>query len=95
MVAGVSFAFAPKYTSRALVMVDEQKVPEGYVQPVVTEDLSQRIASMEQQVLSRNRLTLVSPDGKKQLLREESRWAELVNAIGRVMKPAVAPGTES
>jgi polysaccharide chain length determinant protein (PEP-CTERM system associated) len=55
----VSFAFAPKYTSRALVMVDEQKVPEGYVQPVVTEDLSQRIASMEQQVLSRNRLTPV------------------------------------
>jgi polysaccharide chain length determinant protein (PEP-CTERM system associated) len=55
----ISFAFAPKYTSRALVMVDEQKVPEGYVQPVVTEDLSQRIASMEQQVLSRNRLTPV------------------------------------
>src|SRR3989475_3580506 len=53
----VSFAFPPKYTSRSLVMVDEQKVPEGYVKPVVTEDLSQRIASMEQQVLSRNRLT--------------------------------------
>src|SRR3989442_8931309 len=53
----ISFAFPPKYTSRSLVMVDEQKVPEGYVKPVVTEDLSQRIASMEQQVLSRNRLT--------------------------------------
>lgn len=26
-------------------------------------------------------------DGKKQLFREESRWAELVNAISRVMKP--------
>jgi hypothetical protein len=26
-------------------------------------------------------------------VREESRWAQLVNAIGRVMKPA-APGTE-
>jgi polysaccharide chain length determinant protein (PEP-CTERM system associated) len=53
----ISFAFSPKYTSRSLVMVDEQKVPEGYVKPVVTEDLSQRIASMQQQVLSRNRLT--------------------------------------
>jgi len=30
--------------------------------------------------------------GKQQLLREESRWTELVNAISRVMKPAVAPG---
>ena len=55
----ISFAFPPKYTSQSLVMVDEQKVPEGYVKPVVTEDLSQRIASMEQQVLSRNRLTPV------------------------------------
>ena len=31
----VSFAFAPKYTSRALVMVDEQKVPDKYVMPNV------------------------------------------------------------
>lgn len=30
----------------------------------------------------------LTPEGKKQLLREESRWAQLVNAIGRVMKPA-------
>ena len=31
----------------------------------------------------------LTPDGRKQLLREESRWAELVHAIGRVMKPGV------
>ena len=36
----------------------------------------------------------LTPEGKKQLLREESRWTELVNAIGRVMKPAATPGTE-
>jgi PadR family transcriptional regulator, regulatory protein PadR len=30
----------------------------------------------------------LTPEGRKQLLREESRWMELVNAIGRVMKPA-------
>jgi transcriptional regulator len=30
----------------------------------------------------------LTPDGKKQLLREESRWTELVNAIGSVMRPA-------
>src|SRR2546426_7409955 len=53
----ISFAFAPKYTSRSLILVEEQKVPEGYVKPVVTEAITQRIASMEQQVLSRNRLT--------------------------------------
>ena len=31
----------------------------------------------------------LTPEGKKQLLREESRWTELVNAIARVMKPAM------
>ena len=36
----------------------------------------------------------LTPDGKKQLLREESRWAELVTAIGRVMKPAPGSGSE-
>lgn len=36
----------------------------------------------------------ITPEGKKQLLREESRWTELVNAIGRIMKPAAAPGGE-
>jgi DNA-binding PadR family transcriptional regulator len=30
----------------------------------------------------------LTPEGKKQLLREESRWSQLVQAIGRVMKPA-------
>ena len=35
----------------------------------------------------------ITPDGKKQLLREESRWTELVTAIGRIMKPQAARGT--
>jgi len=52
----ISFAFPPKYTSQSLVLVEEQKVPEGYVKPVVTEDITQRIMTMQQQVLSRNRL---------------------------------------
>src|SRR5438094_220605 len=52
----ISFALPPKYTSQSLIVVEEQKVPEGYVKPVVTEDVGQRIATMQQQVLSRNRL---------------------------------------
>ena len=52
----VSYAFAPKYTSQALVLVEEQKVPEGYVKPVVTQDLSQRVATLEQRALSAENL---------------------------------------
>jgi transcriptional regulator len=29
----------------------------------------------------------LTPEGRRQLLREESRWAELVSAIGRVFAP--------
>jgi PadR family transcriptional regulator PadR len=36
----------------------------------------------------------LTPEGRKQLAREESRWAQLVNAIGRIMNPAAAPGRE-
>jgi len=52
----VSYAFTPKYTSTSVVLVEEQKVPEGYVKPVITEDLSQRITRLEQRALSTEEL---------------------------------------
>jgi polysaccharide chain length determinant protein (PEP-CTERM system associated) len=52
----ISYFFTAKYTSQSLVLVEGQKVPEGVVQPVVTADLAQRIATMQQQVMGRNRL---------------------------------------
>src|SRR5712671_1343006 len=52
----ISYAFVPKYTSQALVLVEGQKIPESMVQPVVTEDLTARIATLQQQVLSQSRL---------------------------------------
>ena len=36
----------------------------------------------------------LTPEGKKQLVREESRWTELVNAIGRVMNPAATASSK-
>jgi transcriptional regulator len=36
----------------------------------------------------------ITPDGRKQLLREESRWTELVTAIGRIMKPSLLRDNE-
>jgi polysaccharide chain length determinant protein (PEP-CTERM system associated) len=52
----VSYFFSSKYTSQSLVMVEGQKVPEGIVQPVITADLTQRVASLQQQVLSQSSL---------------------------------------
>lgn len=52
----ISYVFTPKYTSQSLVLVEGQKVPETMVQPVVSEDLTARIATLQQQVLSQSRL---------------------------------------
>src|SRR5579864_5779476 len=52
----VSYAFPAKYTAQSLILVEGQKVPETMVQPVVSEDLTARIATLQQQVLSQSRL---------------------------------------
>ena len=52
----VSFIFSAKYTSQSLILVEGQKVPEGIVKPVVTADLTERIATLQQQVLSQSTL---------------------------------------
>jgi len=52
----ISFTFTPQYTSKSLVLVEEQKVPVGYVKPVVTNDLSERVATLEQRALSAENL---------------------------------------
>ncbi len=44
------------YTSEALVLVEQQKIPEQYVVPNVTESLQDRLQSMTAQILSRTRL---------------------------------------
>src|SRR5216684_3661957 len=45
-----------KYTSQTLILVQQPAVPYDIVRPVVTEDLNHRLASMQEQILSRTRL---------------------------------------
>jgi polysaccharide chain length determinant protein (PEP-CTERM system associated) len=53
---GISRVMTPQYTSQTLVLIEQQKVPEDYVKPVVDEDLGARLASMKEQILSRSRI---------------------------------------
>lgn len=49
--------FLPKrYTSQTLVLVEQPTVPGDYVKPVINQDVNQRLATMQQQILSRTRL---------------------------------------
>src|SRR5690348_13884534 len=56
--AGYGLAhFLPKrYTSQTLVLVEQPTVPGDYVKPIINQDVNQRLATMQQQILSRTRL---------------------------------------
>src|SRR5579862_9596430 len=53
---GVSRFLPDRYKSQTLVLVERPSVPEKIVESLDTEDLSQRLSSMQQQILSRSRL---------------------------------------
>jgi len=93
-----SFAFSPKYNSQSLVLVEDQLVPQGYVKPVVTEDVVPRIVTLQQRVLSRSRLRAlverlglarkgVSPDDAIENIRQ--------NISVTPLQPGVSPAGSS
>ncbi len=53
---GVAHFLPKRYTSQTLVLVEQPTVPGDYVKPVITQDVNQRLATMQQQILSRTRL---------------------------------------
>jgi polysaccharide chain length determinant protein (PEP-CTERM system associated) len=57
VVGAVLVKVLPKrYTSQTMVLVEDPSVSSEYVKPVLNDDLNHRLATMQQQILSRNRL---------------------------------------
>jgi len=88
-----------KYTSQTMVLVDQPTVGADYVKPVITEDLNHRLASMQEQVLSRTRL---QPIIEKFNLYPTDRDRVHIDDLVERLRSAVAikpmertPGTES
>jgi uncharacterized protein involved in exopolysaccharide biosynthesis len=71
----VSYAFAPKYTSESLVMVERQKLPGGLVAPIVQGDLAERVSFLQSKTLSRSHLI---PLVKRLGLEKDNRSADAV-----------------
>jgi|SRR5579863_4541237 len=77
----ISFLFTPKYTSYSLLLVKPQVVPTGYVKPIITERVSDRMTTLQQNVLSRGRLqSLVSRLGLTASGKSEDRIIEAIRA---------------
>lgn len=52
----MSLFLPSRYTSETVVLVEEPVVPENLVKPVLGGDVNQRLATMQEQILSRTRL---------------------------------------
>lgn len=56
LVVGVSLLLRPRYRSETVILVEQQKVPERYVESNVAIDFQQRLQNLTEQILSRTRL---------------------------------------
>ena len=101
----ISRTLTPDYTSESLILIEQPKVPESFVRSVVTSDLVERLATMEEQILSRTRLQpIIETYGlyQKELRRgvpmeelvEEMRKGILVTPVefANPANPAKKPG---
>ncbi len=50
-----TYFITPQYVSQTVILIDQQKVPTDFVQPVATQDLDSRLAIITEQVLSRSK----------------------------------------
>src|SRR6266849_5888165 len=88
-----------KFTSQTLILVQQPTVPSDIVKPVVTEDLNHRLASMQEQILSRTRLEpIIEKFGLYPELRGKVHIEDLVERLRTsiVITPLVSmPGTQN
>jgi len=94
-----SYAFAPKYTSQSTVLVEGQKVPDNYVQSVITADFTQRVQTLSQEVLSPSRLRpmienlgLAKPDDENKLISEIQQNMSVEPVVTSMSAAAVQAG---
>jgi len=80
----VAWFIPAKYRSETLILVEQQRVPEHYVEPNIALDLQQRLQSMSEQILSRTRLTAIID--KFHLYNADSHAADSEVAIEKMRK---------
>jgi polysaccharide chain length determinant protein (PEP-CTERM system associated) len=83
IVAWVTANVLPKrYTSQTMVMVEQPSVSSKYVDPVVSDDLNHRLASMQEKILSRSRLQPIIE--KLNLYPEDKGRAHIDDLVDRL-----------
>lgn len=94
-----TYVLPKRYTSETMVLVEQPTVGPDYVKPVISEDLSQRLASMKEKILSVTRLQpIIEKFGLYAADRSRVHIEDLVERLRKVVeiKPMEpTPGTQS
>jgi polysaccharide chain length determinant protein (PEP-CTERM system associated) len=94
-----TYVVPKRYTSETMVLVEQPTIGPDYVKPVISEDLSQRLASMKEKILSVTRLQpIIEKFGLYAADRGRVHIEDLVERLRKVveirpMEPT--PGTQS
>jgi polysaccharide chain length determinant protein (PEP-CTERM system associated) len=87
LIAWVAANVLPKrYTSQTMVLVEQPSVSPKYVDPVVSDDLNHRLATMQELILSRSRL---QPIIEKLNLYPEDRGRKHIDELVEKLRGAV------
>ena len=93
-----TYVLPKRYTSETMVLVEQPTVGPDYVKPVISEDLSQRLASMKEKILSVTRLQpIIEKFGLYAADRSSVHIEDLVERLRKVVeiKPMEpTPGTQ-
>jgi len=83
-----------KYRSETLILVDPQRVPEEYVKATVTGDITDRLQTISDEVMSRTRLlTIANEDNLYRKVRETHGDDGVINAIRKDITVDIIQGT--
>jgi uncharacterized protein involved in exopolysaccharide biosynthesis len=78
---GISFLVAPTWISTATLQITPNQVSDSISQPVRNQQLAERIAQMQQEILSRTSLSAIITDSRLDLYREERANTPLEDVI--------------
>jgi polysaccharide chain length determinant protein (PEP-CTERM system associated) len=79
---GVALKLPNRYTSKTLILIEGQKVPDSFVKPVVTGDLTSRLSSIKERILSRSQLEPIIT--RLHLFTEGAGQAPTEDLVGRL-----------
>lgn len=82
-----------KYRSETMILVDPQRVPEEYVKATITGDVTDRLQTISEEVMSRTRLLMIAnKDGLYQKVREKYGDDSAIGAIRKDITVEIIKG---